>query len=113
MSTSERARSRRRSRTALVLGLAGACLLAVVTTSCGPSEECLRFSDCDEGLTCSNGRCRSADELANAVVSVEAGEGGPATDASTSDAKITKDASSTADGSDGGADATPSDAPAG
>ncbi len=24
---------------------------------CGPSQDCLRFSDCADGLTCASGRC--------------------------------------------------------
>jgi hypothetical protein len=31
--------------------------LLVVAFQCGPTPDCLRFSDCAEGLTCAAGKC--------------------------------------------------------
>lgn len=32
-------------------------LAAVAVVACGEAGECLRFSDCDQGLTCAFGHC--------------------------------------------------------
>lgn len=103
----------RRIATALAFAAASASLLT--TANCGPSEECLRLSDCDEGFTCSAGRCRSSEELASGSIDVDAGEGGSSTDAKPSDGSSTaRDSSSDArTDAEGGSDAAPTDAPTG
>lgn len=41
-------------RTALI----GSCLVALgLALHCGPTQDCLRYSDCADGLTCAAGRC--------------------------------------------------------
>lgn len=98
----------------MALAFAAASASLLTTANCGPSEECLRLSDCDEGFTCSAGRCRSSEELAAGSIEVEAGEGGSATDAKASDSSTAKDASSDArTDAEGGSDASPTDAPTG
>ena len=39
-----------------LIGLAMATTLVAVW-NCGSSSTCLRYSDCDQGLTCANGLC--------------------------------------------------------
>lgn len=34
-----------------------AIVMSAIAPSCLPSDECLRFSDCAEGLTCAFGKC--------------------------------------------------------
>jgi hypothetical protein len=42
-------------RVRLVLPIAA--LVVGVAVDCGPPGDCLRFSDCAEGLTCADGKC--------------------------------------------------------
>lgn len=105
----------------MALAFAAASASLLTTANCGPSEECLRLSDCDEGFTCSAGRCRSTEELAAGSIDVDGdgdgggGGGGDATDAKAGGGSSTaKDASSDArTDAEGGSDASPTDAPTG
>lgn len=66
-----------------------------VATACRPPDECIRFSDCDEGLTCAEGRCvvpaNTPDPLLDGSVDAD------------SDASLDADADADVDG---GADAS-------
>lgn len=103
MPTSERV-----ARTAVAVAL------AALVAHCGAEGECLRYSDCADGLTCSSGRCIDPD-----ATDQEAAADGPsdAADASvdapadsTSDAGAPDGSASTCDGGACTADAGSSDA---
>jgi hypothetical protein len=89
--------SRRITRIAGSLGFAF-CLAASVVR-CGPGpKDCLRYSDCDPGLTCAYGRCvyppiPDADGLEGSVTDLDVSSADTATATSGDDA-TTDDASS-------------------
>jgi len=86
-----------------ILGLLAAFALVALAAHCSAGGECLRYSDCGDGLTCSDGRCVAPSGGADASLDAEA-DGG---DASSADA-MTTDA---AKDSGGPAEAATHDAP--
>jgi hypothetical protein len=93
-------------RPAALLGALFASIAVVL--HCAPADECLRFSDCAEGLTCAAGHCvappaMSGDGGADSAVgdAGDAGDTGDAGDAAmAADTAPAQDASSTDDGGD-------------
>ncbi|HEX7664930.1 MAG TPA: hypothetical protein VF407_10475 [Polyangiaceae bacterium] len=94
------------SRVTIGLFFAG-FILAATGTNCLSGDECLRYSDCSEGLTCAFGKC-----VVPPVQDDEGGvgEGGSTTTDSgstTNDSGITtNDSGSNGDASDDGGDAS-------
>ena len=75
MSTSER-----------IAGLLVVGVLATVAAHCGAVGECLRYSDCGDGLTCSAGHCVASSSGSDAALE----SGGDATDEGSTDAPATE-----------------------
>lgn len=92
-----------------------------VASACRPPDECIRFSDCDEGLTCADGRCvvpgnspdPSLDGSADADIDAADADIDAGQDAADLDAGTDADAEGDADvdGADAESDAA-ADAPA-
>ncbi|MEO8877196.1 MAG: hypothetical protein ABI461_16500 [Polyangiaceae bacterium] len=77
-----------------------AIVVAALATNCLPSDECLRFSDCNEGLTCAFGKC--------VVPPAQSGEGGADDEGGSSEpdgAVVTFDSGTPSDSSIGDATA--------
>ncbi len=61
-------------------------ILAAVAAHCGAVGECLRYSDCGDGLTCSAGHCVASSSESDAALE----SGGDATDEGSTDAPATE-----------------------
>lgn len=87
----------------LVACVLGSLMAIGTIVNCGPSEACLRQSDCSEGFTCTAGECRSTN-VPIEIEAGEAGEGGAATDAKKDVGTTAKDATATVDATEDAAD---------
>jgi hypothetical protein len=101
-----------------LLGLAVVSALAVVFAHCSPlgalGSECLRYTDCSSGLTCTAGRCEPSTDGADASTDAGADTADGALDGASdaeSGADARSDAATVGDSSEPG-DAAKSDAPA-
>jgi hypothetical protein len=70
-----------------IAGLLFVGVLATVAAHCGAVGECLRYSDCGDGLTCSAGHCVASSSGSDAAME----SGGDATDEGSTDAPASRD----------------------
>jgi hypothetical protein len=61
-------------------------LLSLAVLRCAPPGECLRFSDCAQGLTCDDGKCVAPPVAPTADGSTDAGAGEAGSDSGAVDA---------------------------
>lgn len=100
-------------RAVAVAGVAVALGASVV--NCSPPTNCLRFSDCDDGLTCAYGKCvpppialpDSGSEEGGSVLPEDAGGSTPPADASARDAARDAVGDASSDSETGRGDASP------